>query len=307
MKATTIPTYFWGKRLHSLAGFGLVVYIIFHLVTNSQAALWIGADGQSFIHSVNSIHETPYLLLLELFIIALPIVIHATWGLYNIYMSKCNSYGDDGKSPYLPEYGRNHAYTWQRITAWMVLVGIIFHVVHMRFIESPISARKGSETNYIIRIDKDPGIYTVANRLNTQLLDTKQVQSLKEKLPHLNTEEKVQAQNLRFQYQFVDALESKPLRANQLLAVAPDFGTAELLMLRETFKSPVMMLIYTIFVLAACFHAFNGLWSFLITWGVTLNPPSQRWTFHIATFLMAIVAFCGLAAIFGTYWFNLRQ
>jgi succinate dehydrogenase / fumarate reductase cytochrome b subunit len=78
-------------------------------------------------------------------------------------------------------------------------------------------------------------------------------------------------------------------------------------MVRETFKSPVMMVFYTIFVLAACFHAFNGLWTFMITWGVTLSDRSQKLMLVISTILMLIVTFLGLATIYLTYYVNLRH
>jgi len=79
-----------------------------------------------------------------------------------------------------------------------------------------------------------------------------------------------------------------------------------LLVVRETFKWPLMMVLYTIFVLSACFHAFNGLWTSLITWGVSLTERSQKMMRGLANTLMIVVAFLGLAAIWGTYWVNLR-
>ena len=91
------------------------------------------------------------------------------------------------------------------------------------------------------------------------------------------------------------------------MTVANSFGLAELLIVRETFKMPIMLALYTIFVLSACFHAFNGLWTFMISWGVTLTALSQVIMRRIAYALMAIVAFLGLAAIWGTYWINLKQ
>jgi succinate dehydrogenase / fumarate reductase cytochrome b subunit len=49
------------------------------------------------------------------------------------------------------------------------------------------------------------------------------------------------------------------------------------------------------------------LWTFLITWGITLSPLSQNGAKKIALFLMGGVAFLGLIAIWGTYWINLKQ
>ena len=78
-------------------------------------------------------------------------------------------------------------------------------------------------------------------------------------------------------------------------------------MVRETFKMPLMIAIYTILVLSACFHGYNGLWTFMISWGINLTKRSQRHMLRFCIFVMLLVAFFGLAAIFGTYWINLKQ
>lgn len=220
-----------------------------------QAALPIGDDGQLFIRSVNAIHEIPFLNIVEILILAIPLAVHALFGLRILMTGQANSYGYDGRKPYLPEYERNHAYTWQRITSWILLVLIAFHVVHMRFVEAPLK----TETGYTVFAIED----SLTKRLGAHVTED-------------------------------GRLEVK------------DFGTAELLMVRETFKSPLMMVIYTILVLAACFHGFNGLWTFMITWGVVMSESAQRIALKFATFLMFLTAFFGLATIYLTYWVNLR-
>ncbi len=97
------------------------------------------------------------------------------------------------------------------------------------------------------------------------------------------------------------------MKSNQLIAVAPSPGTAMLFMVRDQFKSPFMAILYTIFVLAAAFHAANGFWSFLIAWGVILSAPSQKTMVRASLLFMVLLAFFGLAAIWGTYWVNLRH
>ncbi len=44
---------FIGRRVHSLMGLWLVVFLTEHLIVNSQAALWIGDDGHGFVLLVN--------------------------------------------------------------------------------------------------------------------------------------------------------------------------------------------------------------------------------------------------------------
>ncbi|MGH2638841.1 MAG: succinate dehydrogenase, partial [Rhabdochlamydiaceae bacterium] len=94
--------------------------------------------------------------------------------------------------------------------------------------------------------------------------------------------------------------------STHVVAVTSDFGTATLLSVRDTFKSPLYVGLYTIFVLAACFHAFNGFWTFLITWGVVLRVCAQKGALKLAWAFMTLVAFFGLAAIWGTYFLNLK-
>jgi len=56
---------------------------------------------------------------------------------------------------------------------------------------------------------------------------------------------------------------------------------------------------YMIGVVAACYHFANGIWTFLITWGVTVGPRSQRVSgFACAAFGVAL-AITGIIAVRG--------
>jgi succinate dehydrogenase / fumarate reductase cytochrome b subunit len=270
-----LPNAFIWRRLHSFTGFFLVLFLIEHLLTNSQAALFFGDDGSGFISAVNSIHSLPYLEVIELFLIGAPLLIHMVWGIQYLRTSKINSYKSDGSTPSLGEYPRNRAYSWQRITSWILLIGIIAHVVQMRFVEYPVTSGRGESKTYMVKVSMDAGLPAVADRLNVQLSHA--------------------------------AADKQPLPENQVIAVAHSFGTASLLVVRDTFKSPGIAVLYTILVLAASFHAFNGLWTFLISWGIILTARAQQLAKRATTVLMILIAFCGLIAIWGTYWINLRQ
>lgn len=310
----TVPQAFVWRRLQSLMGLWLVIFLIEHLFVNSQAALFIGDDGKGFIKSANALESLPYLQIIEILLLGLPILIHTIWGIMYLFTAKYNSFGNDGKSPYLPEYSRNHAYTWQRITAWVLIVGIAAHVVHMRFIERPISTEQGSQNYYLAKVNIDPGLYTLAERLNVNLYDANKIKDAEQNITPMpkdnilqTPQDLVQQQAFHQRQEGIEALRKRPLKPGQAIAVANDFGTAELLMLRETFKMPVMLVLYTLFVFAACYHAFNGLWTFLITWGVTLSQRSQKFMLKAATGLMVLIGLLGLAAIWMTYWINLKQ
>lgn len=261
---------FMWKRLHSLAGLWLTIYIVMHLLTNSQAALIVGDDGKGFIHDVNWIHTLPFLPVLEFAILGVPIIIHSIWGIKYLMTGESNSIEKEGKKPYL-NYGRNKAYTWQRITAWILLFGIVAHVIHMRVLEYPTITQEGRKTLFTVQVENDPGLKTLQERIDFKVLP------------------------------------SASDKTGEVSVQADNFGTATLFMLRNTFKSPLMMALYTILVLTACFHGFNGLWTFMITWGVTLTERSQKIWLRMCQGLMLLVAFLGLAAIYGTYWINLRQ
>jgi succinate dehydrogenase / fumarate reductase cytochrome b subunit len=280
-------------------GLWLVLYLIMHLLTNSLAAVAPGQDGAGFILQVDKINSLPYLKALELCFLALPILIHMGWGVRYLFTAKLNSFATDGSKPALSRYSRNRAFTWQRLTSWVLLVGIIAHVVQMRFVDRPVEVFEGGlKQAYVVRLTLDPGLLAVANRFDAQLYDQQRIAALAAQVPNHPRD--------RMQELLLPALRAKSLKATQVMAVAPRFGTAVLLMLRDTFKSPWMLVLYTIFVSAAVYHAFNGLWTFAIVWGVTLTERSRQLLLKGCWLLILFVGFLGLAAVWGTYWINLR-
>lgn len=47
-------------------------------------------------------------------------------------------------------------------------------------------------------------------------------------------------------------------------------------LMHEVFTTPAYFTLYLIGVLAATFHFSNGMWSFLVSWGITIGPRAQR-------------------------------
>lgn len=334
-----IPMPFIWRRLHSLMGIFLVLFLFVHLLTNSQAALWIGDDGKGFIQEVNLIHSLPYLKVIEIFFLAVPFAIHMLWGVHYLFTAKHNVLPTDGSAPALGKYKRNQAYSWMRFTSWLLLIGVIAHVVHMRFIEYPWSAEKGSQHYYMNVVSMDKGLYTLSERVGAELYDQQRIQEAVQALqPNSTSWQEAEAsdhrmssaglslldgpeptaydsaeanrlsgaQKLEQQRDFVEALQKKPIDKTEVVIVAKDFGTVSLFIVRDSFKSPLMVALYSLFVLAASFHAFNGLWTALISWGVTLTPRSQNLARLATTAVMIFVAFLGLVASIGTYWINLK-
>jgi succinate dehydrogenase / fumarate reductase cytochrome b subunit len=57
--------------------------------------------------------------------------------------------------------------------------------------------------------------------------------------------------------------------------------------------------LYVIGVSAAVFHLANGIWTFLITWGVTIGKRSQRISGYVCTAFGLALGFIGLSAVSG--------
>ena len=327
-KLDALPKAFIWRRVHSLTGLWFVLFLIEHLITNSQAALLLGESGQGFVKMVNLIHNLPYLTVIEVLLLGVPILIHVLWGVKYALTAKPNSRETDGSKPSM-KYSRNRAYTWQRITSWILLVLLAMHIVKFRFLEYPHSVNVGTvNPTYFVKVGIDPGLYTVASRLNVTLLDMKAQEEMEKEYRGqkalLKAAEDIRskrsdryrpqdaviletAQKYEEKQRLVDALTSVHLKKGEVIASSSSFGNASLLTVRDTFKSPLWVAIYTIFVLSACFHAFNGLWTSMITWGWVIKSTAQTGARKFAYVLMFAIALLGLAAVWGTYFFNLKH
>ncbi len=328
--SSDIPNAFIWRRLHSLVGLGLVLFLIEHLVTNSQAGLMFGEDGRGFIGSVNWLHGLPFLQVIEVTFLGAPFLIHTLWGIKYLRTAKPNSFYGSGKKPTLHQYSRNHAYTWQRAYSWLLIIAIGWHVWEMRFEHQPAHATRGLSDVYVMKVSLDDGLYTVSERLSVQLYDQQMIaqeeKRIAVKLLQSEQEESqllasvnparydpergkklVQESRKAEEHNWLEALKHKSLKDGQVMAVAPDFGTAILLMVRDTMKSPIKCLLYTFLVIAAVYHAFNGLWTWTITWGIAVTPASQLLLHRASRGLMVLFTFLGLSAVWLTYWINLRQ
>lgn len=262
-----LPKEFVKRRLQSIAGFVFLLFLCEHLFTNSQATFFIGDDGKAFIDSVNFIRSLPYLPVIEIVFIALPLAIHVWFGIDRILTAKYNSFPTDGAQPAFKTYSRNQAYTWQRITSIILIFAIGLHVYYMRFQREPQEVNKEG-TEYVVTLTDDPGLASVARRLDVQL----------EKAPN-----------------------------NTVKAYSDNVGTGLLLVLRDTYKSVFLCIVYSLFVLIAAFHGSNGLWTFSITWGVALTEHARELLRKVSTLLLILLLFFGLSCIWGVYWINLRS
>jgi len=60
----------------------------------------------------------------------------------------------------------------------------------------------------------------------------------------------------------------------------------------------VSLTLYIIGVLAAVFHFANGMWAFLVSWGITVSPGSQRVSSYVWIGVFVIVSCMFLASLF---------
>lgn len=193
---------FVNRRLHSLLGVVPIgLFLIEHLITNFAATKGAGA----FKEAVEFIEGLPFLFFLELFLIWLPILFHAVYGVYIAFQTKNN--------PVRYDYYRNVMFTLQRITGLITFVYIAWHVWETR-----VQVAFGAEVNFN--------------------------------------------------------------------------------MMAEILSSPWMFAFYIVGVVATIFHFSNGLWGFLIHWGIIIGPRAQRVASYICIVIFAVLTAIGIAALF---------
>jgi succinate dehydrogenase / fumarate reductase, cytochrome b subunit len=196
---------FFNRRIHSLLGVIPVgFFLVEHLFTNYYATR--GADA--FVEKVEWLWGLPFLLVLEIFFIFLPLLYHGIYGLYIAFQAK-NNVGNFGTF-------RNWMFVLQRVTGVVTLVYVIWHVWE--------------------------------TRVQVALYD---------------------------------------LTSEQLAQLMAD-----------TMQNPVVFALYIIGVLCAVFHFSNGMWSFLVSWGVTVGPRAQLVSTWVWSAVFVIVSYLGISALF---------
>lgn len=114
-------TYFLLRRLHSLTGLVFGGYLIVHLLVNAT----IAQGGNHYQEQVNKIHSLPFLPLIEWTFIYLPIIYHTIYGIWITITGQPNT------SNY--PYGKNWAYVAQRVSAIIIVLFMVFHVLSLKY------------------------------------------------------------------------------------------------------------------------------------------------------------------------------
>ncbi|MGY3717254.1 succinate dehydrogenase cytochrome b558 subunit [Sutcliffiella cohnii] len=189
------------RRLHSLLGVIPVgLFLIQHLVVNHFAT----KGPEAFNKAAHFMENLPFRYALEIFVIFLPILFHAIYGLYIAFTAKNN----------VSNYGfvRNWMFLLQRVTGVITFVFIIWHVWETR-----VQAAFGADVNYS--------------------------------------------------------------------------------MMEGILSSTPMFWFYVVGVISTIFHFANGLWSFLVSWGITVTPRSQLIATYVTIGIFLALSYVGISAL----------
>ncbi|WP_067727245.1 succinate dehydrogenase cytochrome b558 subunit [Oceanobacillus damuensis] len=193
---------FFYRRLHSFLGVVPIgIFLVQHLIVNHFAVY----GEESFNQAAGFMGGLPFVLLLEIFVIYLPILFHAILGVYIVFTARNN----------VSRYGffRNWMFKIQRITGIITLIFIVWHVF---------------ETRVQIGLGNAEANYTLMEGILT---------------------------------------------------------------------NPFMFWFYVIGVISTVFHFANGLWSFLVTWGITQSPKSQRISTYACIVVFFAVSYLGIRTL----------
>jgi succinate dehydrogenase / fumarate reductase cytochrome b subunit len=123
---------FFYRRLHSLLGVIPVgLFLTQHLVINHFATKGVDA----FNNAAHFMENLPFRWALELFVIFLPLLFHAIYGLYIAFTAQ-NNVGRYG-------FFRNWMFALQRVSGVITLIFVAWHVWETR-----IAAAMGAEVNF---------------------------------------------------------------------------------------------------------------------------------------------------------------
>lgn len=81
--------------------------------------------------------------------------------------------------------------------------------------------------------------------------------------------------------------------------VAAAFGAeVNFQMMENILSNPLMLGFYVLGVLSTIFHFANGLWSFCVSWGLTVTPRSQLIATYVTIGIFVALSIVGMRAIF---------
>lgn len=212
------------RKLHSLSGIIPVgVFLIEHMLTNSMAfyGRFTAAGGEGrFNESVHFLHDLPYLPVLEIVGIFLPLAFHAIYGIKIALTAEPNVMA----YPYM----ENRRFTLQRVTGYIAFLFLIIHLAKFRF---------AHWFGGIPFLDHD-----IANKFEI----TRR-------------------------------------------------GLMEWSVAGYQVHYAITLTLYVIGLAAACYHFANGIWTFCISWGITVGEKAQK-RVSMGAMALGLLLFAGGAA-----------
>ncbi len=115
------PGYLLIRRLQSLTGLMFGGYLLVHLLVNAT----IAQGGHHYQDQVNKIHQLPLLEGIEWTAIFIPFLFHALYGTWIAVNGRPNAINYP--------YSRNVYYLLQRISAVIILLFVLFHVLSLKY------------------------------------------------------------------------------------------------------------------------------------------------------------------------------
>ena len=220
------------RKLHSLSGIVPVgLFLTEHMLTNSMAA-WgeisggVGGGKIDFNKHVHFLHSLPYLPLLEIFGIFLPLAFHAGYGIRIAMTAKSNA----GNYPYMD----NVRFSLQRLTGYIAFLFIIVHLYKFRFAH----------------------FFGGVPFLDHDIVDKFEI-----------------TRRGLMDWHF--------------------FGTP--------IPAGVTMTLYLIGLAASVFHFANGIWTFCISWGITVGAKAQRAVGVVAASIGLVLFTWGSSSLYAFY------
>lgn len=68
--------------------------------------------------------------------------------------------------------------------------------------------------------------------------------------------------------------------------------------MHQIFSNPVTVVIYALAVIAATYHFANGIWSFLVAWGITIGPRAQKISSNICMVIFVVISVLFMLSLF---------
>lgn len=69
-------------------------------------------------------------------------------------------------------------------------------------------------------------------------------------------------------------------------------------MMVDILDNPFMMIFYALGIISTVFHFSNGLWSFMVSWGITITPRSQVISTYVTGVIFISLTIIGLMSLF---------